>query len=353
MRDDGPALLSADALHRRGCALVVDLYHGKSIETCDVLCLDDVLLGAAMNDALGPEAAFALVASWAAAKVEARDYTKQTANKQLDLQRRLVKFLAVRGVTDIREADRSSIELWLRASIAVPGGGVRQPDTRTIDNRIWAADVFFFALRQLGHYEGHPLLDISRPVRPKGHVRPLSESEVDYGRRFARRDVSDTRGPAAWAVVEAGGMTGELMRVTVADATDRRGYCWLNGDRRHLSRWIELTASGRLAIEARVHALGGEPDCLLVYEGAGSEESQQASASSSIGSILKRSGLSRDPSVKPASLCAFAGLAAYHRTGKVEAAAAVLGCRRLDAAARIIGWEPEEAPDPPAHRSRP
>jgi hypothetical protein len=55
-----------------------------------------------MTTTLSPEAAFALVASAVAAKVEAGDYSQQSANKLLGLQRRLVKFLAARGVADIR-----------------------------------------------------------------------------------------------------------------------------------------------------------------------------------------------------------------------------------------------------------
>jgi integrase/recombinase XerC len=241
----------------------------------------------------------------------------------------------------------------VKASIAIGDGGVRPPDSRTIDNRLWAADAFFFALRQLDCYEGHPLLDIEHPARPKGHCRPLSESEVDLGRRFARRDLRDTRGPAAWAVVEAGASTGELMGVTVADVTARCRQCWLAGDHRRLASFVELTPSGLVAVEARVQALGADPDRLLVYEGAGSAESQQAAASKVIGDALRRSGLARDAAVKPSSLRAFAGLSAYHRTGDITAAAAVLGCRSLDDAATIIGWEPDEAPEPPAHRVRP
>ncbi|MDA8295807.1 MAG: hypothetical protein M0004_04320 [Actinomycetota bacterium] len=348
-----PGLLSADELHRLGDRIIVDLYHGAALEACTVLALADVLVAAAMTATLSPEAAFALVASAVAAKVEAGDYSQQSANKLLGLQRRLAKFLTARGVADIRAANRRSVELWLKASIPVAGGGVRPPDTRTIDNRIWAADAFFFALRQLDCYEGHPLLDIEHPVRPKGHCRPLTDGEVDLGRRFARRDLRDTRGPAAWAVVEAGASTGELMRVTVADVTARPGHCWLTGDRRRLARFVELTPSGLVAVEARARSLGDGPDRLLIYEGAGSAESQQASASKVIGDALRRSGVARDAAVKPSSLRAFAGLSAYHRTGDITAAAAVLGCRSLDDAATIIGWEPEQAPEPPPHRVRP
>lgn len=348
-----PGLLSADQLHRLGCQIIVALYHGATREDCTVLELADVLVAAAMTATLSPEAAFALVASAVAAKVDAGDYSQQSANKLLGLQHRLVKFLVARGVSDIRAANRRSVELWVKASIAVAGGGVRPPDTRTIDNRIWAADAFFFALRQLDCYEGHPLLDIEHPVRPKCHCRPLTDGEVDLGRRFARRDLRDTRGPAAWAVVEAGASTGELMRVTVADATARPGHCWLTGDSHHLLRWVQLTPSGLLAVEARLEVLGGGLDQSLIYEGAGSAESQQSSSSKVIGDALRRSGLARDAAVKPSSLRAWAGLAAYHRTGDITAAATVLGCRSLDIAATVIGWEPEEAPEPPAHRARP
>lgn len=353
MSEHRPIFLTDAELHRIGCKLVVDLYHGELLERCTVLGLDDVLLGAVMRAVLSPEAAFALVASSVQARFKAKDYTEQTANRLVQLQHRLVKFLAARGITDIREADRLPVELWVNASVAVAGGGVRPPDARTIGNRIWAADGFFLALRLLGCYEGHPLLDVARPPRPKGTCRPLTDGEVDLGRRFARRDLKDTRGPAAWAIVEAGASTGELMRVTVADCTAKPGYVWLTGDARHLPRFVRLTPSGCLAVEARIKALGAKGDALLIYEGAGSKASQQSSACEAIREPLRRSGIARDPSVKPASLRAWAGLSAYHRTGDITVAAAVLGCRKLDVAATIIGWEPEEGPEPPAHRRRP
>lgn len=345
-------ITEAAELHDFGCALIVERYHDTPLAECVVLRHDEVLTLAVSMETLTPEAAFALVASWVEARVESGDYSVQSANKLTGLQLRLAKFLVARGVHDIRDADRLPVELWVHASVAVPGGGVRPPETRTVDNRIWAADAFFLALRLLGRYEGHPLLDIERPVRPKGECRPLTDGEVELGRSFARRDLRDTRGPAAWAVVEAGASTGELMRVTNCDCSARRGHCWLTGDSHHLPRWVQLTPSGLLAVEARLEVLGGDLDQPLIYEGAGSGASQQASACKAISDPLQRSGIARDPSVKPGSLRAWAGLSAYHRTGDITAAAAVLGCKSLDSAATVIGWEPEEAPQPPAHRAR-
>lgn len=348
-----PATLDSHELHIVGTALAADLYARMPLPTWVVLELDDVLLGAVMAGPLTPQAAVALVASATYARVQAGDLTEQSARKLCELQARLVGYLS-RHIADIADADAAIVQAWVVAKYLPASGPPIAPDDATVNLRCWAADDFFRTLRRLGRYEGHPLLDY--PRRPKGgggSCRPLLDSEVDRGRDFAARTRRDTRGPAAWAAVEAGAATGELMRISIADATARAGWLWLTGDRRHHARWVRLTEWGAPAVSARIEELterGTAPDALLVYEGTGSPESQQASACDAIHETLGRAGLRKDPTVKPASLRAWAAVTEYRRSGDLVAVAALLGCRSFDEAARIVGLSAPEVP-PPDHRS--
>ena len=348
--------LDCAELHDLGRRLAADLYADTRLADCVVLDIDDILLGALMAPSLTPEAALALVVSWNQARVDAKDLSDQSARKLSELQGRLATFLA-RRTDDVTRVDTEDVQAWVLAKYLPKRGGPAQaPNDATVNNRIWAADSFFRALRLLGRYEGHPLLDY--PRRPKGGegCRPLLDSEVDLGRSFAARTRRDSRSPAAWAIVEAGGATGELMRVTVADGTARPGKVWLTGDSRHLARWVTLTPTGAKAVATRAEVVAGrvaDPAALLIYEGEGTLQSQQASACDAIHETLKRAGLRSDPAVKPGSLRAWAGVSEYRRTGDLLSVAAVLGCRSLDEAARIIELPtPSAAPEPPHRRPR-
>ncbi|HET9733582.1 MAG TPA: hypothetical protein VFP54_12995 [Acidimicrobiales bacterium] len=350
-----PSRLDCAELHDLGRLLAADLYAGIKLADCQVLEVDDILLGAIMAGTLTPQAALALVVSWNQTRVDTKDLTEQSATKLSELQARLATFLAGR-TDDIAQAGTADVQAWVLAKyLPKRRGPAKPPDDATINNRIWAADSFFRALRLLGKYEGHPLLDY--PRRPKGGdgCRPLLDSEVDLGRSFAARTRRDTRGPGAWAIVEAGAATGELMRVTVADSTARPGRVWLTGDSRHLARWVTLTPTGAIAVAARAEAVAArdsDPAAGLIYEGDGTPQSQQASACDAIHETLKRAGLRADPAVKPGSLRAWAGVSEYRRTGDLLAVATVLGCRSLDEAARIMELPTPQAAPPPPHRER-
>lgn len=77
----------------------------------------------------------------------------------------------------------------------------------------------------------------------------------------------------------------------------------------------------------------------LTYEGRGSAPSMQASSSMALARVLNRAGLRDDPAVKPDSVRGWAGQRVWKHTGRIEAAAIALGCKSLDTAAAIIGYE--------------
>jgi len=65
----------------------------------------------------------------------------------------------------------------------------------------------------------------------------------------------------------------------------------------------------------------------------------RTSAASAVTAVLTRAGLADEADIRPTSVAAWAGRAAFERTGNIGEAARLLGMRSLDAAARMIGWD--------------
>ena len=81
---------------------------------------------------------------------------------------------------------------------------------------------------------------------------------------------------------------------------------------------------------------------LLVYAGSGAAAGQ-VSTCRAVGVVLLRAGLVGEPDVRPASVAAWAGRAILEQTGRIEDAAAALGVRSLDRAARLVGLNVAQA----------
>jgi hypothetical protein len=65
----------------------------------------------------------------------------------------------------------------------------------------------------------------------------------------------------------------------------------------------------------------------------------QAAAATALTKTLTSAGLRSDPRVKPGSVRAWAGRRVFLGAGRIEEAALALGCRTLDTAAAIIGYD--------------
>lgn len=126
---------------------------------------------------------------------------------------------------------------------------------------------------------------------------------------------------------------------------DPRLGSWLAAHRGSVGPALGLGAGA-----ARAPGAGARPRCrvvhVVVYGGDGSPESRQAASCQAIGETLRRAGLGAEPDVRPASVAAWAGARVLADTDRIEAAVRALGCRSLDAAARLIGldWRATETP---------
>ena len=141
-----------------------------------------------------------------------------------------------------------------------------------------------------------------------------------------------------WALAEATATTHEIPRVLPDDVDLHAGTVALCGSAKTEPRRAKLT-DWSIPVLARRLERAWPTDRSLTYEGKGSAASMQASSSMAIARILNSAGLRGDPSVKPESVRAWAGRRIWVETGRIESAAAALGCMSLDTAAGIVGYE--------------
>ncbi len=239
-------------------------------------------------------------------------------------------------VFDLTEVTESHIRLWVDAPL--PDG--RPPSLATRHSRRAAARLAFRLLRERGVVAHDPTVDLLLPRRNRNKTaRPLTDQEVTAGRASSVATIGETFRPAAWALAEATATTHEIPRVLGLDIDVSRGTVWLGGSAKVEPRFSLLTEWGVRIISRRLQEVGDDT-LPVAYLGEGtSAASMQASAATALGRTLRAAGLTADPSVKPASLRAWAGRQVFLRTGRIEQAALALGCKTLDTAADIIGFD--------------
>ena len=200
--------------------------------------------------------------------------------------------------------------------------------------------LLFRAGRGLGLVDGDPTLDVVLPRRSSLRARPLDPVEVALCRSAALPSLTGTRLAAAWGLAEATARTSELPHLSVGDVDLDGRRVWIHGGGRTIPRWGQLSVWGAVQIERH---LRGHPstrhDQRLVYRGAGSAESRQASACIAIKEVLTRAGLGGEPDVRPLSVTAWAGRQILEESGRIEEVAQRLGMRSLDRAAALIGFD--------------
>ena len=262
----------------------------------------------------------------------------QSQRRMVELLYRFGRFVIVGyGVATLDTVAAQQVQ----AFVAAPAGDGMAPGIATQHLRRSAVRLLFRVGRELGLASGDPTLDLRLPARSLSTARPLSDEEVALCRAAALHSLTSTRLAAAWALAEATARTAELSHLRVADVELDRARVWIHGSPRTDPRWGRLSDWGRVQLERRVHELGpsADPATLLVYGGDGSAESRQASSCQAIAETLRRAGLTTEPDVRPVSVAAWAGAGALADTGRIEDAARALGCRSLDAAARLVGFD--------------
>jgi integrase/recombinase XerC len=212
------------------------------------------------------------------------------------------------------------------------------PTTSLQHFRRSALRLLYRAPRCSGAAVGDPTLDLQLPPRSPLSTRPLTDEEVLLCRAASSWSLNDTRRAAAWACAEATGRSVELGHVTRADVDLDRARVWLHGGPKTAKRWGALSDWGCSQLERRLGGLSAEPTTPVLYEGVGTADVGQISSCIALRDVLVRSGLGREPGVRPASVAAWAGKRLLEETGRIDLVAARLGMGSLDRAARFIGW---------------
>lgn len=262
--------------------------------------------------------------------------TKQTRDKFDDIIGRFELF-AKRAfdVELISEVLAEHVEAFVRAK-----GDNRQPSVATMHLRRSNLRLLFRIARREFGFEGDPTIDLVLPARSSLTTRPLTNDEIALGRSYSLHTLVATRQPAAWALGEAGGISAEMVHITIGDLDLDCGdgpRVWLHGSRKRKDRWGLLDEWSAGQLECRASALRGTQ--FLIYQGEGSEQSRQASCCIAVKETMIRAGLDAEPDVRPNSLAAWAGVMALEETGTIDGAARRLGIRSLDAAAQFINYD--------------
>jgi integrase/recombinase XerC len=242
--------------------------------------------------------------------------------------RRFVAFCDRNGVTTLQTTTSADVESFVKSRL--DSGLVASISTR--HNRRSAVRLLFRTARREGLVELDPTVDVELPPRSSMPTRPLTDDEIELCRDIAWW--RSTRTAVAWALAEATARGAEIGVLTPADVDLTSRTVWIHGGSRTEPRTGSLTEWGVAAIR---RGMAEVPDGPLTYNGTSSGAARQVSTCRAIGTVLLRAGLAAEPDVRPSSVSAWAGRREFLRTGRIEDAAAVMGVRSLDRAARLVG----------------
>jgi site-specific recombinase XerD len=220
--------------------------------------------------------------------------------------------------------------------------GVRPAALTTTWQRRSTVRLLYRVARRLGLADSDPTLDVKLQPRAARSTRPLTNDEIPLGRSYAVSGLRETQAPAAWALAEATATTIECACILISDVDLGRGRVWIHGTARRVPRWVALTAWGAEQLDRRLHTLcrRGIEDGPLLALNAKNKMTAANAAQISITCALTRSGLNDDPAVRPASVAAWRGAHEFFdKKATLDQVAKLLGVRKLDSAASIIGYE--------------
>jgi len=288
----------------------------------------DALTLAALVDAVSPVLR---------GKTESIEVTRDTI-------RRFVRFCArARNVFLAADISAEDVEAFVQSRRSQG----RAANLGTLHSRRSAVRTLFREGRRLGLVQGDPTLDLSLPARAALDTRPLTDEEVDRCRLVAVPAGEVLRLPTAWALAECTARVSEIGPARVRD-TDLKGRrIHLVGGTRMDERWAPMTDWAHTWIGRRLRSLGPHegPDSPLVPWTVKTVRRPTNAATMAIIEVLRAAGVHGSSDVRPLSVTGWAGARLYNdEDWPIEKVAVALGCRSLDATARMIGlhWRVED-----------
>ena len=254
--------------------------------------------------------------------------TRQVAQHTLG---RFDRFAAAHAVTQARAVTPELVARFVQAV----GSDRREPSVATMHQRRSVIRLAFRLYHRADPAVLDPTYDLVLPSRSTLAVRPLTDDEIDVVRAVSLSTLIETRQPAIVALAEAGAVTTEIAAITGDDLDLDAGTVSLPGARHATPRVVPLTPWGTTQLARRSRDSTGP----LTYRGGNSGNAAQASVSVALRRMFNTAGLAREHDLNLASIRAWAGRRSFDHSEHIEDAARVLGCRSLDTAARLIGWE--------------
>ncbi|MHA7661987.1 site-specific integrase [Metapseudomonas otitidis] len=267
--------------------------------------------------------------------------SEQTLDKFALLARRFTRFAAAYDITTLAGADEDLVTKFVAAKGRTRHGTVGTAAVATMHNRRAALRAFFRTARQLGLTLDDPTTDIAVPDREATTLRPLRDDEAALVRLFSEH-ATPTRHAATTAMLLAGAHTSELGFIAIADIDTTAHTVRAHGSSKHRARRLPLDTWARRVIDERITYLtdrGLGPDTIVCTGSDGSDAQRQARVCVTVRDVLTRAGLTGNAGIKPSSLTAYAARCVFEDTGRVEAAAQLIGSGSLDGTATLIGYQ--------------
>ena len=260
--------------------------------------------------------------------------------REIDL---FVARAVLEGVDSVSGVTAELVAAFCGEAVQGRDGSWRTPAASTRRTRRAAIRWLFRWLRHEGICVADPTIDVKVSEDAVSGPRPLTDVEVAECRLMSDRTLSQTRLPACWALAEATLTTGEMSRLVIGDVDLVSGTLDTPGlSRGPVARTVPLTDWGAEALARRVEELvggGGDASTPVVYRSGRSLNGGGATAGQAINRILTYAGLSNDPSATAKSVIAWRARKAFEQSGRIEAAARLIGSSSLDATARLIGLD--------------
>ncbi|MDX2933275.1 hypothetical protein [Streptomyces ipomoeae] len=242
------------------------------------------------------------------------EFTEQTLDEFGLLLKRGERSMQLRGIVVLGDVTADPVEDFVTARGHSRHGRVTDSAAATMRLRRSVVRTAYRTLRELGPSDADPARDIVLPARAIDGVRP-----------------------------PAGGHSGEIGHIRVRDLDVSHRRVWMHGSTKVNARWcplddwaLNVLTSRAEFVSARQLRKESAPNArLAVSDRHGSDAYLQARACVALGDLLRRIGLGDEEDVKPSSITAWAAVAEFERTGRIEDAARRLGLRSLDRAAAV------------------
>lgn len=264
--------------------------------------------------------------------------------------RSMVKFLPKRfGVNSVGEVTPNQIYEWMRT----PRPDGEPPAANTRYGRRSAARAFFLTCTLLGIFDVNPAESISEKGRRSRFVNALTDEQIRQLCVSAPFTLTETKTPAALALMMIGAGTREVAYVRVCDVDLAHARVWVHdGGERFTARWLPIDNLWALeALSRRVSALAARIQDPLAYaamtvayergrkKAPDTPEARQAAISMTLTTLMRKARVYRAGENRVESIREWVAARVFASTGSVAAVAQRLGMSSLDAAAHIVGYD--------------